>query len=333
MQRPNFPSERNLISVGKLLGTRIGLTISVATLLSMTIASVISYVVRGQLTIYSPLIAAACCISTALPIHLLLRGYYTLIMKQKDRLESQQDQLQDLNAMLRDANRDLAAFSHRVAHDLRNPLAVIQLNAYQLKASDTGANTEEIADIISANHNAEEIITSILLLSKARQAPPALLPCDIYDCLDGALRSLQHRLQSAQITVSVVKKQDLRALAHAPWLERVWVNLIDNAMKYGGEDPQITAGASPQDDGIRCWVSDNGSGIPNEAKRLIFNDFQQQSESTGFGLGLAMVTQLLKHMNGRIEVEDGEGTTFAFYLPAHTGVAQDKQEPEDFGVT
>jgi two-component system sensor histidine kinase KdpD len=183
---------------------------------------------------------------------------------------------------------------------------------------------ESINDILSAAKNAEGIITSILLLSQARQAPPKLQPCNIYESLESALLSLQHRLQEKQITVNVVKNQALSAVAHNPWLERIWVNLLDNAIKYGGPEPLITAGARLEGERILCWVADNGPGIPPESRALVFQDFHQNidGDSSGFGLGLSMIAQLLKHMNGTIDIEDCPGAKLVFVLKAHAVIGQ-----------
>jgi signal transduction histidine kinase len=321
--RQSFPSDRLLLLVGRVLGVQIVLTLTLATLASMIISSVTVYLINGVVSWNAPLIAALCCISTALPVHLALRGYYRLIMRQKESLEQQTHALGRLNDELQSSNRDLKAFSHRVAHDLRNPLLIISANA-QLLAEEgvmgDAAQDECLADIIQASRNVDQIINAILTLSQARLDPPTLKPVELYPPLDRAIASLRMRLRDKGITVSVVRGLERRALAHDLWLERIWVNLLDNAIKYGGPSPHIEVGARMDGDRIRCWVSDNGPGVPESVRENLLTEFQLQvaPHTAGFGLGLSLVSQLVHHMSGRVIIEDeGDMTSFVFFLQPH----------------
>lgn len=256
-------------------------TLAIATIASMVSASVLVMMLRGDLTWSAPLIAALCCLSTAGPVHFALRGYYRMIIRHKQSLEHQTLKLEELNEKLSAVNYDLMAFSHRVAHDLRNPLTVIRANAQLLADHSVSVNDEFregcVSDIALAGQNAEQIINAILLLSQARLAPPELKPVDLYLSLEGALSSLQLKLRERDITVRVVRGLEPQAWAHPPWLVRIWVNLIDNAIKHAGQQPRIEVGARLDNGRIRCWVSDDGPGVPENVREHIFKEFQQHA--------------------------------------------------------
>lgn len=315
-------TERFLMTVGRILGTRVTLTLAGATIASILVSSLVVFLVRGEVTITTPFIAALCCLGTATPIHLALKGYHNLIKKQRDSMKQQALQMRQLNEQLEAINVDLKAFSYRVAHDLRTPLTVIETNAHVLIDPDSVLPDDErldcLKDIADASDNAAQIINSILFLSHARISPPEMGPCNLYDILERAIASLQSKLKARDLHVEVVHNDVPYAHGHAPWLERIWVNLIDNAIKYGGPSPNIQAGVRVQGRKLHAWVSDDGPGVPAQVRERLFSDFQttSQHDMSGFGLGLAMVKQLTHHMNGEISLKDTEaGAHFCFTIP------------------
>jgi len=115
------------------------------------------------------------------------------------------------------------------------------------------------------------------------------------------------------------------ALGYGPWVEEVWVNYFNNALKYGGRPPRLELGAAAQPDGqVRFWVHDNGPGLTEDEQSRLFIPFTQlhQVRATGYGLGLSIVYRIVEKLGGQVGVEsDGvNGTTFSFTLP---GVSAD----------
>jgi len=111
------------------------------------------------------------------------------------------------------------------------------------------------------------------------------------------------------------------AVGYGPWIEEVWANYINNAIKYGGEPPCVRLGATAQPDGtIRFWVSDNGAGLSEEEQARLFTPFTRldQVRARGYGLGLSIVRRIMDRLGGEVGVEsrDGEGSVFSFVLPA-----------------
>lgn len=315
------PHEQLLLRVGRLLGTRLLFTLSMVTACSVVLACAIAYAVRGSVGPLTPILATVCCVSTALPVHLVIGAFTRLILRQQRHLLSQQAKLVALNSELHIFNGDLSAFSHRVAHDLRNPLTAVRLLAQELAcdpALDRQAHAELCADILSANHKSEEIISAILVLSQARQAPPLMRPCLPAVAFDQALSELDHKLSVHPATFERRLLGTALALGHLPWLERVWVNLIDNVLKYGGESPHIVVGAEEEVGFVRCWVADDGPGFPTHVREALNHDFKPTVETgaSSFGIGLSLVVELVRHMGGWVEIDDVQGGSISFYVPA-----------------
>lgn len=165
------PAERRLLRVGHYLGTRIVFTVTVSVLISCAL----SFAVRGFVTPMTPAFAAVCCVGTALPVHLVLRAFTLLILRQREHVAAQQGALSRLNAQLARSNTDLEAFSHRVAHDLRNPLTVVKIISAELNSADDFEKDDVRAmtrDLDEAADRANSIVSAILTLSQARQSPP-----------------------------------------------------------------------------------------------------------------------------------------------------------------
>ncbi|RMG87985.1 MAG: ATP-binding protein, partial [Chloroflexi bacterium] len=110
------------------------------------------------------------------------------------------------------------------------------------------------------------------------------------------------------------------AVGHAPWVEEVWSNYISNAVKYGGEPPQITIGAEQEKNYVRFYVHDNGPGLDAQARSRLFaagTRLAQHRALKGHGLGLSIVRRIVERLGGEVGVESepGQGSTFYFTLP------------------
>jgi two-component system phosphate regulon sensor histidine kinase PhoR len=105
-------------------------------------------------------------------------------------------------------------------------------------------------------------------------------------------------------------------------LTNVFRNLIDNALKYSTDKPEISITARNEKDGILISIQDNGIGIPASQSNLIFEKFQrlpqdQNTEQKGFGLGLAYVKRVIEMHKGFIQVDctTQKGSRFNVFLP------------------
>ncbi len=137
------------------------------------------------------------------------------------------------------------------------------------------------------------------------------------------VQNLIHDLRPIAGTGSVQLKNEipdeLVVYADASLLRRIFQNLIGNAIKYTPRGEVIIGGRELGDEsGVECWVSDNGTGIPDELIGKVFDKFQTDPEQEdGSGLGLAIVKKFVEAHGGKVTVEreEGLGTTFRFTLP------------------
>jgi light-regulated signal transduction histidine kinase (bacteriophytochrome) len=166
----------------------------------------------------------------------------------------------------------------------------------------------------------QRLIEDLLAFSRVGTRDAALVPTDVNDVVDRALRSLKLRIE--ETGASVTRDALPTVSADAGQLEQVFLNLIGNALKFRrAEPPHVHVAAQAKDGRWTFSVRDNGIGIdPQYFDRIfvLFKRLHDRSEYPGTGIGLAICKKIVEHHGGRIwvESEPGRGSTFSFTLPA-----------------
>ena len=238
-----------------------------------------------------------------------------------------EDELQRSLAQLEERNKELDAFAHTVAHDLKTSLTDIYVYADLLLEDHARMSAENVRTsletIASSSQKMARVVDDLLLLAQMRQTDVKIVPLDMAAVVSEALKRLQPSIEAkdAQFALPAAWPS---AAGYAPWVEEVWVNYISNALKYGGQPPHVALGVEPEGPMMRFWVRDNGLGLSPEAQGHLFTEFTQlqQDNHAGHGLGLSIVRRIVEQLGGQVGVEstqsreDGHGSTFYFTLPA-----------------
>ena len=221
---------------------------------------------------------------------------------------------------------ELDAFSHTVAHGLKNPLSLITaygdllLEEIQEDAIENESLVQYAWIIQQTGIKMDAIIDELLLLASVRAvAEVDLQDLDMAAIVANALRRLSDMIAERQAAV-IVPDTWPAAQGHALWIEEVWVNYISNALKYGGRPPRIELGATVDGPGrVRFWVRDNGPGLSREEQARLFTQFTRlhHVHADGHGLGLSIVRRIMDKLGGKAGVESsaGRGSEFFFILP------------------
>jgi signal transduction histidine kinase len=217
-----------------------------------------------------------------------------------------------------------------VAHDLKGPVSIIfgYTELMMMEGNEVEVSREDMVRyagiLLETGHKMANIINELLMLAKVRrQDDLPLEQLDTNSILNEVLFRLDWQIKEAQARITMPQSWPV-AVGYAPWVEEVWVNYIQNAIKYAGEKPEIVVGFDESDsqaDGhVRFWVKDSGPVIAAEEQKHLFLEFSRVGERKihGHGLGLAIVRRIIERMGGRfgVESEVGEGSLFFFTLPA-----------------
>lgn len=232
--------------------------------------------------------------------------------------------LKQSNAELQARNEDLDAFAHTVAHDLKDPLSVIVGFAEVLQDGYMALPQDELAKylglITKVGQKTLSIVDELLLLASVRDmGEMEAVPLEMDRIIAEALDRLQETFAEYEGEIMLPERWPL-AIGHGPWVEEVWVNYINNALKYGGKPPSLELGADePAAGQVRFWVKDNGQGLSATERLRVFEPFGQlgQPRVKGHGLGLSIVRRIVEKLGGQVGVDSqaGEGSTFYFTLP------------------
>ncbi len=241
------------------------------------------------------------------------------------RLEEESQIREELNASLLAKNEELEQFTYTVSHDLKSPLVTIKgflgFIEQDIQASEYEQIPEDMNRIREAVVRMEELLDDLLELSRIGRLinPPQWISTQ--ELVETAVSALFTQIESRSIQLHI--QPNLPDVYGDPIrLTEVWQNLIDNAIKYMGDQPHphIEIGAEERADEIVCYVQDNGIGINPKFHDEVFGLFNRlhDKEVEGTGVGLALVQRIVEVHNGRVWLEsrgENQGSTFYFTLP------------------
>jgi signal transduction histidine kinase len=235
-------------------------------------------------------------------------------------------------------NQRQSNFIDAVSHELKSPIASLKLYLQTLNRHQVTA--EQQADfqrfMLEDLERLDHLIDHLLDAARAEQAASTNDAEDI--SLDElVIRTARQTCERYQLPATTITLRLQPALVHArpADLEIVFRNLLDNAIKYSGDHPQVEVETHGDGNGrIVARIGDNGPGIPAKLRRKIFGRFvrlgnELERKTAGTGLGLYIVRTLVKRLGGTIQVRSqasGQGTVFEVELPAGSGAGVEKSK-------
>ncbi len=219
-------------------------------------------------------------------------------------------------------NTELEAYGHTIAHSLKTPLAAATRFLEILSKFKTENLSQEqrhlLNQAMSTLSTTGAAIDALLLLSTVAQQSVPLQPLDMGAVVAQAMGQLADLRARSDAQVRLPKTWP-QALGYAPWVGEVWLNLLSNALKYGGSPPHLELGGEPDGVQIRFWVRDNGEPLSQEQRQRVFVPFTRlhQERAAGHGLGLVTVQRIVSRLGGTVEARPapGGGNEFSFTLP------------------
>ncbi len=222
-----------------------------------------------------------------------------------------------LNDELKKVNEELDSFSYTISHDLGTPLTVMKLNAQMLLNNlkdDSEKSKTKINTIIEEIDNMAEMMHDVLQLSRAKYSEIQLeslktIPT-IWKISENA------KMTYGSPTSEIIIKECPDVMADKTMLHQVFLNIINNAVKYSSHKDYPKVEIEGTDDGqtIIYRISDNGIGIPEEEKHKMFKIFNRMDNAKKFkgnGVGLSIVHRIMKRIGGNVDYESNkEGTSF-----------------------
>ena len=223
-------------------------------------------------------------------------------------------------------------FVSSVSHDLKTPLALIQLFAETLelgRLKNTDRAHEYYRIINSEARKLTRLINNLLDFSKIEAGLRTYTKrerVDLTELTRGVLESLESQFAHSQFTVTTQFSGPVPVMIDAEAAVQAIENLISNAMKYSPEHREIAVEVDRADNFGVVRVRDRGIGIPPRLQRKIFTKFFRiQTDAgtgpQGTGLGLAIVDHVMRGHGGfvRVDSEPGRGSTFSLHFPLHAG--------------
>jgi signal transduction histidine kinase len=237
-----------------------------------------------------------------------------------------------------------ANFVASVSHDLKTPLALIQLFAETLELGrlKTTDRAQEYYRIINSEaRKLSRLINNLLDFSRieAGLRRYKVEPTDLGSVVRRVLDSLQSQFRHYQFTVTSTEAVRVPPVLIDPEAAQQAIeNLLSNAMKYSPEHRHILVEVDAAGDFGRVSVTDRGIGIAPRYQRRIFRKFYRiqtdaGSGAQGTGLGLAIVDHIMRSLGGfvRVQSEPGRGSTFTLYFPIDKEAHGDEADTGDRG--
>ncbi len=222
------------------------------------------------------------------------------------------------------AMETLKRFSLNAAHQLRSPLTALRgrIEVALETNLDPLESRKLLQNLLGDVTRIADMLDAMLSLSRssAGLSPAQRSSVELGSLLDSVISFFQPMAREENKTLKRIDENTATVLGDTTWLQQLFVNLVDNALRYTETGGTISLALECEDARVCVRVTDSGRGIPASAIETIFEPFHRVEPSgdvTGVGLGLPLARQIAVIHGGSLHVESklGEGSTFSVHLP------------------
>ncbi len=242
----------------------------------------------------------------------------------------QRQELQEAKAQLQRAVSMRDDFMSMIAHELRNPLNSVYLQAQlrrRMLAAPRPPDTQTMQSMVERDErqirSMVRLLDDMLDVTRARTGKLAIVPApyDLAASTTAVVDAIQEQARTSGVTLTLAAPPKLPMVGDEFRIEQVITNLLTNALRYGQRKPvAVTVGVRESESEAFVSVRDQGMGIQPEDQERIFEQFERTEGSAqiaGLGLGLYIARQIAQAHHGRLEVRSapGDGAEFILSLP------------------
>jgi PAS domain S-box-containing protein len=245
------------------------------------------------------------------------RGQFATVFEDVTDRKRREEELQRKNA-------EMERFTYMISHDLKSPLVTVRTFLGYLDQDLAQGRADRVAKdmgfIRDATGKMGRLLEDLLEVSRVGRVVNPPVKVSFADLAQEALAAVAGAIATRGVAVQV-EAAPVTLCGDRPRLEEIWQNLVENAVKYMGDqaEPRIEMGVEGRGPGAVFFVRDNGMGIDPRFQAKVFDLFEKlDPTSEGTGLGLALVKRIVEFYEGRLWLESdgcGQGTCFRFTLP------------------
>jgi len=241
-----------------------------------------------------------------------------------DELDQLAATLNDMLARVREGVERVKRFSVDAAHQLRTPLTAVQNEIEVTLAKDRSEREYRVVleDMLFQVGTLSGTVDGMLRLAQSEGGldPAHRKRVEVDPLVEEVVEFFVALAEERGIELTVTSESKAAVIGDPTWLHQLFANILHNALKYTPEGGRVGVAATATDSEVAVSVRDDGAGMTEEDRALIFARFQRGSASSagdGMGLGLALAREIARAHRGAIDIESapGAGSTFTVRLP------------------
>ncbi len=240
------------------------------------------------------------------------------------------DEILEINEKLKNAEKLKSNFISNIRNEIINPFTSIIGLANSIKSISQKNKYEKIefmSNLIYKEAFSLDFHLKNIFISASLEKGDVNLEIknfDIINLIKDNIKNFKHRIKEKDLKISIKNNKEKELIFSSDYekIKIIFSNLLSNAIKFSNENEVIEISIEKKDEKLKLSVKDFGIGIEKEEQNLIFNRFKRlneniNSQNRGYGLGLAIVSDLLTLMSGEIYFKSkiNEGSTFTFIIP------------------